>query len=111
MAFSVVNQSALRTASMPAAQKDSGLNSRMSLYPNPFAETATVEFALPQKQSYTLQVVDVNGRVVARVAAGVAEAGKKYRYEVTGNLPDGLYVVRLTTDKATQTQRLLKIKQ
>jgi hypothetical protein len=82
--------------------------SAISIYPNPFSHQASVEFTLAKAERYTLQVLDVNGRVVSKVAAGVAEAGAAYRFQVEGrDLAEGVYMVRLTTDKSVQTVRLV----
>ncbi|MBC6988655.1 T9SS type A sorting domain-containing protein [Hymenobacter sp. BT491] len=80
----------------------------LNIFPNPAEDEATIEFSLTDAQHYSLQVFDAKGRLVNRVAAGQAEAGRTYRFQVTSKeLAMGMYVVRLTTDKSTQTMRLI----
>ncbi|WP_177204612.1 T9SS type A sorting domain-containing protein [Hymenobacter arizonensis] len=80
----------------------------MGIYPNPFSYQASVEFTLGKSERYNLQVLDMSGRVVSKVATGVAEAGTAYRFQIEGrDLAEGVYMVRLITDKSIQTQRLV----
>jgi hypothetical protein len=80
----------------------------MGIYPNPFSYQASVEFTLGKSERYNLQVLDMSGRVVNKVATGVAEAGRPYRFQIEGrDLAEGVYMVRLITDKSIQTQRLV----
>ncbi len=82
--------------------------SAMGIYPNPFSYQASVEFTLAKAERYNLQVLDMSGRVVSKVATGLAEAGTVYRFQIEGrDLAEGVYMVRLITDKSIQTQRLV----
>lgn len=48
--------------------------------------------------------------MIARIASGTAEAGKRYSFPINQELPSGMYMVRLTTDKGTQTLRMIRSK-
>ncbi|UOR07095.1 GEVED domain-containing protein [Hymenobacter aerilatus] len=88
-----------------------GMSKQLSIYPNPFTEEAVIEFQQAQTESYVLELYDVTGRLLQRIAAGTAEAGKNYQFPVDSqNLTEGIYLVRLTTGQTSQSFRLLKVK-
>lgn len=75
-------------------------------FPNPFAERATVRFALPRAAAVHLAVYDLLGRRVALLADRSYSAGTHtVRLDGTA-LPAGIYLVRLTADGAAQSIRL-----
>jgi hypothetical protein len=64
-------------------------------YPNPFSQSATVEFTLPEADEVELAVYDVLGRQFEVLLHGTQPAGF---HQVTwdgANAPNGMYVVRL----------------
>ncbi|GAB3295934.1 hypothetical protein GCM10027511_10070 [Hymenobacter humi] len=80
----------------------------MDIYPNPFTHQASIEFTLSKSEHYSVQVLDMSGRLVTRVATGVAEAGTPNRFQVSSsNMAEGIYMVRLVTDSSIQTKRLI----
>jgi len=84
---------------------------QLSIYPNPFTEETTIEFRQAQTQNYVLDLYDVTGRLLKRIAAGTAEAGRSYQFPVDSrHLSEGIYLVRLTTGETAQSFRLLKTK-
>jgi endoglucanase len=100
-------QSALAlTATASAAAATTGL----SVYPNPFTNQTTLEFALPQAGQATLEVYDVQNRLVRRLFAGSAEAGERRQFSLDGpSLPVGVYLVRLVTGSQVFTQKLVRV--
>ena len=77
-----------------------GSDTKLSAYPNPYTDKATIEFSLKEGGDYTLVLHDVKGSVVKRISAGKAEAGKVYSFEIgNNNMPEGIYIARLSTDK------------
>jgi hypothetical protein len=82
-------------------------DTKLSAYPNPYTDNATIEFTLPEAGEYTLVLYDVKGSVVKRVGAGKAEAGKMYSYEIgNDNMPEGIYLARLSTNKFNKVIRI-----
>jgi hypothetical protein len=80
-------------------------------YPNPFSGRATVAFGLPEASRVTLAVYDVLGRKVAQLVDGETEAGRHEAMLDGRDLPSGVYLVRLATDRgfvATQRITLLR---
>ncbi|MHA6246368.1 HYR domain-containing protein [Pontibacter sp. CAU 1760] len=67
-------------------------------YPTAFAEKTTIAFRLKQEEPFMLEVYDMKGALVRKLASGTAEAEKLYEFELRGNgMPQGVYLVRLST--------------
>lgn len=82
--------------------------SKLVAYPNAFSERTTISFALENDGAYTLEVYDLNGRLVRKVGEGTAKAAQLYAYELEGQtLAAGMYVARLVTGSGTQSIKLL----
>ena len=82
----------------------------LSVYPNPFTAQTTLEFVLPQAGPATLEVYDVQNRLVRRLFAGAAEAGERRQFTLDGpSLPVGVYLVRLVTASQVYTQKLVRV--
>jgi hypothetical protein len=65
-------------------------------YPDPFSYLTTVEFSVPQTDRVTLQVMNAMGESVEVLYDRIAEKGKTYRIQFTGDyLPAGVYILRL----------------
>lgn len=87
-----------------------GTSPGLSVYPNPFTSQTTLEFTLPQAGAATLEVYDVQNRLVRRLFAGTAQAGERRQFALDGpSLPVGVYLVRLVTGSRVYTQKLVRI--
>jgi hypothetical protein len=78
--------------------------------PNPVREGAAVRFHLPQAGRVRIELIDVRGRVVARVADGTREAGSHVVPVSTARLAPGVYHVRVATDGASALARLVRVR-
>jgi hypothetical protein len=79
-------------------------------YPNPASGQATVEYALPEQAEVTIGVYDVLGRRVATLVDSPEQAG---RYTVrlnAGQMPSGMYFVRMQAEGFRQTRRLTVVR-
>jgi hypothetical protein len=80
------------------SQEESLSESSLQVYPNPFNKQATIEFTLPITGEATIYLYNSRGNPIQSLFAGKAEGGKKYSLDLlSGVLPDGLYLIRLTT--------------
>lgn len=81
----------------------------VSVYPNPFTVTSTLEFDLAQTRSdISISVIDITGRVVKVVPENILLQGKN---EVLINLADvqsGIYFCRIKSSTFETTVKLLK---
>ncbi|MEL7363098.1 MAG: T9SS type A sorting domain-containing protein, partial [Bacteroidota bacterium] len=79
-------------------------------YPNPFSETTTLRYALPEASDVRLVVLDALGREVARLVDGPQQPGWHVTRLDGHRLPNGIYIVRLVTDRDTETQRVVLLR-
>ena len=79
-------------------------------YPNPSRTAATLRYALPQAAEVRVTVYDVLGREVARVVEGMQSSGTHAEVLSVSSWPSGVYVVRLVTGGAVQTQRFTVVR-
>jgi len=81
----------------------------LSLSPNPTAGELRVDFAIPRTGPVRLRVVDVQGRVVATLIDGEQPAGRSQVAWAGGDRAAraGVYFVRLESDGATDTRRIV----
>ncbi|MDQ4141116.1 MAG: T9SS type A sorting domain-containing protein, partial [Bacteroidota bacterium] len=83
----------------------------LTIYPNPFAQKAKIQFKAAETSTATLTIYSLSGQPVATLFNGNVEAGKQYEFELIGSsLPSGLYVSRLVTKSGVvhQTIKLQK---
>jgi photosystem II stability/assembly factor-like uncharacterized protein len=83
-------------------------------HPNPFRLTTTIEFVVPEGASGTtaLQVFDVSGRLVRRLAEGTHGPGRHAiewdgRDDAGTALPSGIYFCRMEVRGETRTRKLV----
>ena len=81
-------------------------------YPNPFAATTTLRYALPQSGTVSVAVYDVLGRRVALVEPGVQPAGPNAVTLDAEGLATGVYLYRVQLDgtQASAAGRLMVLK-
>ena len=80
-------------------------------YPNPFNATTTFYYNLPEREAVTIQILDVNGRIVREFALGIRSAGRhSYKFDAYA-LSSGLYFYRAKTSSGlTPIKRCLLLK-
>jgi hypothetical protein len=85
-------------------------------YPNPFNPQTTIAFELPKRESVTLRIFDISGRLVRSLIA--AKPHTPGRHEVVWNGRDdagrqvasGTYFYRLEAGSYSETKRMVLIK-
>jgi predicted outer membrane repeat protein len=81
------------------------------VYPNPFRERATVEFAVQEPQAVTVALYDARGRRVRLLKDGKTPGGETVTLRLQANdLASGVYFVRLRGEDfaATETVTLVR---
>ena len=81
------------------------------VYPNPFNPQAKFRFAVQRSQPMRVELYDMLGRQVKVLYAGVASAGQMQVVLIDGgDLPSGMYVVRVTGASFVKTQTVTLIR-
>ena len=80
----------------------------LASFPNPTSGMSQAVFVTGQTERATLEVYDINGRLVEGLFSGIAEAGVEYRIDFDGlALPNGVYMYRLTTESETKVDKFM----
>jgi uncharacterized protein (TIGR02145 family) len=81
-------------------------------YPNPFNPTTQIRFALPESQQVTIQVYDVNGRLVAELLNNALYSAGNHQVSFDGSgLSSGIYIYTMRTSSGMSfTRKLLLVK-
>jgi hypothetical protein len=75
--------------------------------PNPFRGRTEFEFALASPEAVSLRVVDVRGRVVARLVESSLAAGLHRAAWGGGDLPAGIYFALLRTASREEAVKIV----
>ena len=80
--------------------------------PNPMHSSAEIRYELAAESNVSLEVLDIQGRIVRRLRHGVQPAGSHHvkldRRDDHGRaLPAGIYLIRLGTGEAIRTTRIV----
>lgn len=82
---------------------------RFTTYPNPIENNLNVLFRLPQVAAVSLQVSDMNGKIVRRdLQSEQLQAGEHQRDLRLGDLPKGAYTVTLVIGEQSLSKVLVK---
>jgi CubicO group peptidase (beta-lactamase class C family) len=83
----------------------------LTAFPNPSANRMTVSFSVPSSGNVSLDVYDMDGKLVASVFNGFVEKGTLKKAEFNGDkLPAGIYFARLQSPAGVQQQKLVLTK-
>ncbi|MBC7778037.1 MAG: T9SS type A sorting domain-containing protein, partial [Phycisphaerae bacterium] len=78
----------------------------LTLYPNPTAGDAMIDFELTEDQSVALRVFDLTGRMVLNQNLEGAKGSNQSRLEMA-TMPNGVYVVEIQAGDARKQKRLV----
>jgi len=86
------------------------LGFHLTNYPNPFSNQTTIEFTLLDASLISLSVYDYTGQRLEIIISEKLSKGKqKINWNAAG-YEDGIYFIRLETEKETQVQKAIIIK-
>lgn len=80
---------------------------QLKLSPNPALDAVQIDYYLEVAKNITVQVLDVNGRVLSTQFNNVEVSGWQSTSFETSHLSAGLYFVRVKSDLAVLSQRLV----
>ncbi|MFP4459243.1 MAG: S8 family peptidase [Candidatus Zixiibacteriota bacterium] len=80
-----------------------------AVYPNPFNAAAAIEINMKEADNADLQILDLNGRVLATESHELS-AGKNSISIPADGLDSGIYMVRVNTGKEVETRKMVLVK-
>lgn len=76
-------------------------------YPNPFAHSATLHFAVRQTQQVHISLYDIQGRAIQTIFRGVVGGGTMQEATISGSqLANGVYFIRFEGEHFSETQSI-----
>ncbi|QQS29553.1 MAG: T9SS type A sorting domain-containing protein [Sphingobacteriales bacterium] len=82
----------------------------LTAYPNPVNQLTTIEFMMNETAKASVMVHSIDGKQIAQLYDGVAEAGELYTVPFdASHLPNGLYMVTLTGENGFAQQFKLSV--
>jgi hypothetical protein len=86
--------------------KSSLPSSHLNVYPNPTGGMINVEFKAIKAGRYTLEIYDMNSRVVQKAGINVVAGPNSTKLDLK-NLSNGSYLVKISGDSNTATEKIL----
>ena len=101
------NENAAAKAAIPA--EGSKFFHDLSVFPNPFNESTTVQFNFHGSQRVTIALMDILGREMIQIANSAEFAEGQHRIEIqTSELPSGIYLITLRAGDDVMVKRIIK---
>jgi hypothetical protein len=80
----------------------------LNTYPNPTKGTSNINFEVMQDGFTSIELIDLDGRTQQVVFSQEAVAGLTYSLQIEAtDLPDGIYIYKLTTNKGVVATKLM----
>jgi len=79
-------------------------------YPNPFNPTTQIHFNLAKTGQATLQIFDVQGRLLETLVDGIVQAGNHDVSFDASHQPSGIYFYKLASDGISQIKKMTLVK-
>lgn len=79
----------------------------VELFPNPFQESTTIKFFLPQADEVQLLVTDLNGKIIKEEHKHNISEGWQSTVFEPGNLPSGMYLLVLKSNNQTVVKKMV----
>lgn len=82
----------------------------LSIYPNPIEISATFEFTLNNSENITVELYDIQGKLVQTIAKNKSYAAGNHNLpiELQSNLNSGNYLLKLTTKTGSESIQIIK---
>ena len=79
----------------------------LNIYPNPFRQDAVIRCSCPSQSHISLRLYDMAGRFAAHVSEGEVTAGYHSFKIHSGDLPQGVYFVYLSTGRSELVRKVV----
>ncbi|MEZ4847871.1 MAG: PQQ-dependent sugar dehydrogenase [Bacteroidia bacterium] len=90
-----VREGKIYQISTTTTSTDDLLESALKIYPNPWTDVLNIDFEVQNYQTYQLEIVDLQGRVLLKIPQLIKNSVQLNR----GDIPAGLYLIRLSGEK------------
>ena len=88
-----------------------GLQATLAVFPNPMTTTSNISYTLLEKGEVLVELVDMQGRVLAILDQGARSEGLQIIEFNAGDLAAGTYAIRLTVEGVeVSSERVVKAK-
>ncbi len=84
--------------------KETSVNNKVSIYPNPGMDNLTISFAKPLSKSSVVELYNFNGQLI--YGEVLVEGNTNYKLNI-GTQPAGIYLYKIQTDDGVVTGKLL----
>jgi uncharacterized delta-60 repeat protein len=82
-------------------------NTIVNIYPNPFSESANIQFSLAENSAITIELFDLQGRKIKTIKQGNFSAGTHSLKFSADDLPKGVYFLQLKTVNFIGVQKVV----
>ena len=93
-----------------AAETENNLTNGVAIFPNPVTNTTTISFSLTQSEKVSLNIFDVNGRLVSTLADKFFDAGENKLVWNADDVNAGVYFLQFQSAENLQTEKLIVTK-
>ena len=87
--------------------KEYNTNISFGVYPNPFNDAFTVKFDADERETMSLEIIDMLGRVV-NSSVWTVDIGSNMLDLTLGSLNAGMYMIKLTSPKGFAVKNVVK---
>lgn len=101
-----VYQAGYATPGFLGVEEDANAITSSKIYPNPSTNNALIAFQSAENQDFTIELVNAFGQVVYTTLLENIEAGRTTHDINTSELANGMYTVRISSEKGLISRRL-----
>jgi hypothetical protein len=85
------------------------VQSRMHAWPNPFTGNLNITFTIPEADDVRLEIYDIYGNLVERIASGIFGAGEHTITWNADNLSPGTLFIKLSAGDRQEYKRIMHV--
>jgi len=86
------------------------VNFHISNYPNPFNINTVIEFTVPEKDNYTINIYNILGSEISTIYDGILNPGK-YNFPFSGSeLSSGVYILKANSSNYSTSRKIILLK-
>ena len=79
-------------------------------FPNPFNPTTTIRFTVETQHAMSLQIYDINGRLIETLVNGIINPGNHEIQWNASNYSSGIYIIQVCSGAYYNTQKIISLK-